>query len=173
MNRDTPLGRFASQFAESRLALAGLALLAVVLLVAILAPWIAPQNPYDLAKLDLLDARLPPGSKAGPGLTVSMYALGTDGQGRDMLSAILYGLRVSLTVGVTSAMITLSVPLPSTAIRISATRIAGKPSWMSTTRISSCSKRPPAYAASTPARAPIVSAITPLVTPTVSETRSP
>ena len=143
MNRDAPLARFSREFAESRLALAGLALLAGVLLLALFAPWIAPQNPYDLAKLDLLDARLPPGSKAGPGLTLTMYALGTDGQGRDMLPAILYGLRVSLTVGVTSATITLSVPRPRTAIRMSATRIAGKPSWMSTTRISSCSKRPP------------------------------
>ena len=109
MNRDAPLARFSREFAESRLALAGLALLAGVLLLALFAPWIAPQNPYDLAKLDLLDARLPPGSKAGPGLTLTMYALGTDGQGRDMLSAILYGLRVSLTVGVTSGVIALTL----------------------------------------------------------------
>ena len=109
MSRDTPFGRFAGEFAESRLALAGLALLALVLLLALFAPWIAPQDPYDLGKLDLLDARLPPGSKAGPGLAVSVYALGTDGQGRDMLSAILYGLRVSLTVGVTSGVIALTL----------------------------------------------------------------
>jgi peptide/nickel transport system permease protein len=75
-------------------------------LLALLAPWIAPQNPYDLATLDLLDARLPPGSHAANGMT---YWLGTDGQGRDMLSAILYGLRVSLYVGLASGAIALTV----------------------------------------------------------------
>jgi peptide/nickel transport system permease protein len=104
---ETPWRRFASQFAASRLALAGLALLVAVLLLAVLAPWIAPQNPYDLGKLDLMDARLPPGSDAMAG--DMHYRLGTDGQGRDMVSAILYGLRVSLTVGVASGVIALSL----------------------------------------------------------------
>jgi peptide/nickel transport system permease protein len=104
---ETPWRRFASQFASSRLALAGLALLVAVLLLAVLAPWIAPQNPYDLGKLDLMDARLPPGSDAMAGDL--HYRLGTDGQGRDMVSAILYGLRVSLTVGVASGVIALSL----------------------------------------------------------------
>jgi len=103
---ETPWQRFASQFAESHLALLGLALLGVVVAIALLAPWIAPQNPYDLAKLDLLDSRLPPGSKSADGMT---YWLGTDGQGRDMLSAIFYGLRVSLYVGVASGVIALTL----------------------------------------------------------------
>ncbi len=103
----SPLARFAREFAESRLALAGLALLVAVIAIALLAPWIAPQNPYDLGKLDLLDARLPPGERAGAGHMT--YLLGTDGQGRDMLSAILYGLRVSLYVGVASGVIALTI----------------------------------------------------------------
>lgn len=104
---DSPLARLAREFAESRLALLGLALLAAVLVIALAAPWIAPQNPYDLGRLDLLDARLPPGARAGNGAMT--YVLGTDGQGRDMLSAIIYGLRVSLYVGVASGAIALTI----------------------------------------------------------------
>jgi peptide/nickel transport system permease protein len=104
---ESPLRRFCVQFAESRLALVGLAMLVAVVLVALLAPVISPQNPYDLGKLDLMDARLPPGSDAMAGDL--HYRLGTDGQGRDMVSAILYGLRVSLTVGVASGVIALSL----------------------------------------------------------------
>lgn len=59
-------------------------------------------NPYDLAQLNILDSRLPPGSMSSSGMT---YWLGTDGQGRDMLSAIIYGLRISLGVGIGSALI--------------------------------------------------------------------
>jgi len=104
---ESPLRRFCAQFAESRLALVGLAMLVAVVLVALLAPVISPQNPYDLGKLDLMDARLPPGEPAaGGGMT---YPLGTDGQGRDMLSAIFYGLRVSLYVGVASGVIALTL----------------------------------------------------------------
>jgi peptide/nickel transport system permease protein len=104
---ETPLRRFWSQFAESRLALLGLAMLVGVIAIAALAPVISPQNPYDLGKLDLLDARLPPGEPAGSGQMV--YRLGTDGQGRDMVSAIFYGLRVSLYVGVVSGAIALTL----------------------------------------------------------------
>jgi len=99
---ETPLARFWSDFRRSRIALAGLVLLGLVVAIALFAPWIAPQNPYDLAALDLLDARLPPGSKSAAG---SIYWLGTDGQGRDMLSAIFYGLRISLYVGVASGVV--------------------------------------------------------------------
>lgn len=104
---ESPWRRFAVQFAASRLALAGLVLLVVILLLALFAPVIAPQNPYDLGKLDLMDSRLPPGSDAAAGDL--HYVLGTDGQGRDMVSAILYGLRVSLMVGVVSGVIALSL----------------------------------------------------------------
>ena len=82
-------------------AMTGLVLLVAIVLAALLAPWIAPQDPYDLTQLDILDGRLPPGSVSATGMT---YWLGTDDQGRDMLSAILYGLRISLFVGVTSAL---------------------------------------------------------------------
>ena len=104
---ETPLRRFWSQFAESRLALLGLAMLVGVVAIALLAPVISPQNPYDLGKLDVMDARLPPGETAASGEMV--YALGTDGQGRDMVSAIFYGLRVSLYVGVVSGAIALTL----------------------------------------------------------------
>ena len=97
---ETPFRRFVSEFLASRLALAGLVLLSLVIAIALFAPWISPQNPYDLGKLDLMDARLEPGGK---------YLLGTDGQGRDMLSAIFYGLRVSLLVGVASGLIALTM----------------------------------------------------------------
>jgi len=73
-----------------------LALLGLLVLAAALAPWIAPQNPYDLVQLDLANSRLPPGARSASGLT---FWLGSDDQGRDMLSAILYGLRTSVAVG--------------------------------------------------------------------------
>ena len=95
--------RVAADFLHSRIAVGGLVLLAVVVLAALLAPWITPQNPYDLMQLDVLDARLPPGSHSSEGGYT--YWLGTDGQGRDLYSAIVYGLRISLTVGVGSALI--------------------------------------------------------------------
>jgi peptide/nickel transport system permease protein len=98
---ETPLRRFVSEFAESRLALVGLVIFIVIALLAIFASWIAPQNPYDLAQLDIMDGRLPPGSKSIVGYT---YILGTDDQGRDMFSGMLYGLRISLAVGVGSAL---------------------------------------------------------------------
>jgi peptide/nickel transport system permease protein len=91
---------------QSRVAVCGLALLLMVLLLALFAPWIAPQNPYDLSKLDLMDSKLAPGAQSMMGST---FWLGTDGMGRDMLSAILYGLRVSLLVGVVSGVIALAI----------------------------------------------------------------
>ena len=95
--------RVAADFLRSRIAVGGLVLLGFVVLAALLAPWITPQNPYDLLQLDVLDARLPPGSHSSEGGYT--YWLGTDGQGRDLYSAIVYGLRISLTVGVGSALI--------------------------------------------------------------------
>ena len=99
---ETPFQRFVSEFAASRLALAGLIVFAFIVLIAVLAPWIAPQNPYDLAQLDIMDGRLEPGSVGGVGFT---HWLGTDDQGRDMLSGIMYGLRISLMVGAGSAIV--------------------------------------------------------------------
>jgi peptide/nickel transport system permease protein len=73
---------------------------------ALLAPWIAPHDPFDLASLELLDAFTPPAwSPEGR----SAYWLGTDDQGRDMLSAILYGARISLGVGVAAVLFALTL----------------------------------------------------------------
>ena len=69
---------------------------ALLVLGALLAPLIAQHNPYDLASLNLLDARNPPAWQDGGSWD---FPLGTDGQGRDVLSAILYGMRLSLFVG--------------------------------------------------------------------------
>jgi peptide/nickel transport system permease protein len=106
---ESPWRRFASEFAESRLALAGLALLIALVAVAIAAPIISPQNPYDLAQLDVMDSKLAPGEDSAT--TGKRYWLGTDDQGRDMLSGIFYGLRISLSVGVASTLIALTIGL--------------------------------------------------------------
>jgi peptide/nickel transport system permease protein len=103
---ETPFRRFLSEFFESKIATLGFALLLAVVAIALFAPLLAPQNPYDLGQLDLLDARLAPGEQSISG---KAYPLGTDGQGRDMLSAIFYGLRVSLIVGVASGLIALTL----------------------------------------------------------------
>ncbi len=95
--RDTssPLGRFWREFSENYIAVTALAVVLLIALVALFAPWVAPQNPYDLANLNLADARKAPGFAGAGGYT---YWLGTDAQGRDMLSAILFGLRISLQI---------------------------------------------------------------------------
>jgi len=95
-------------FGRSHLALVGAAIFSATLFVAVCAPLLAPQMPYDLAGLNLLDARLPPGSDWS-GEPARTYLLGTDEQGRDMLSAIMYGLRISLLVGFSSALIALAI----------------------------------------------------------------
>ena len=83
-------------------------LLILIALCAIFAPLIAPTNPYDLAVVSIMDGRLAPGETMFDG-TVAW--LGTDGAGRDVLSAIIYGLRTSLTVAVCSALIALTIGL--------------------------------------------------------------
>lgn len=99
---ESPFRRFVHHFSRSKLAVLGLAVIALIVLAALAAPWITPQNPYDLAQLDIMNARLPPGATSDDGLR---FWLGTDDQGRDMLSGIIYGLRISLGVGVGSAVI--------------------------------------------------------------------
>ncbi len=95
------------EYFESRVATIGLILLAVIVSVALLAPYISPQNPYDLMSIDIMDSKLAPGSKSMDEAVT--YVLGTDSQGRDMLSSILYGLRISLGVGVVSTIIALII----------------------------------------------------------------
>jgi len=106
---DTPLRRFVRQFFSSKIATLGFIVLVVVLFAAIFAPVLSPQNPYDLSSLDLMDSRLEPGESSADG--TMKYVLGTDEQGRDMLSAILYGVRISVAVGVSSTVIALAIGL--------------------------------------------------------------
>src|SRR5947209_20302639 len=89
-------------FSASRVAVAALGLIVLLVMLAVFARWIAPQNPYDLSQLSIMDNKLPPGSH---GLAGELYALGTDDQGRDMLSAIIYGLRLSLFVAIVATVI--------------------------------------------------------------------
>jgi len=105
---ETPLRRLVAEFVASRIAVAAAAVLMLIALAALFAPWLSPQNPYDLAQLDILDARLEPGTKRDAG---GVYLLGTDDQGRDMLSAIFYGLRTSLAVGLAATLAAVTIGL--------------------------------------------------------------
>ena len=95
-----------SDYSESPLAVAALFVFATILFIAIFAPFVSPTDPYDLATVDIMNSRLAPGSEDFAG---NLYILGTDGAGRDMLSSIFYGLRVSLGVGALSGLIALIV----------------------------------------------------------------
>lgn len=101
-----PVMRVMMALIGDRLALFGLILLAIFVLLALLAPLLSPQNPYDLMQLDIMDGRLAPGAQSMAGMT---YWLGTDDQGRDLFSAILYGTRISLMVGFSSAVLALLI----------------------------------------------------------------
>lgn len=102
----SPLKRTLVALLHDRLALMGIIIVGILLLAAIFAPLLAPQNPYDLAQLDIMDGRLAPGGESMSGAT---YVLGTDDQGRDLLSAIMYGLRTSILVGIVSAAVALVI----------------------------------------------------------------
>jgi len=106
MKQASPLARFWNEFRESKVALAALVVVVLMIGVALLAPWIAPQDPYDLANLTLSDARRPPGYVGSGGFT---HLLGTDAQGRDLFSAILYGLRISLQMGLIAGSLAFTV----------------------------------------------------------------
>ena len=97
---------FWAAYRENRIAVVALAVVVLVVAAALLAPWIAPQDPYDLANLDLMDARRPPGFVGSSGYT---HLLGTDAQGRDLLSAILYGLRISLQMGLVAGAVAMAI----------------------------------------------------------------
>ncbi|MEQ9850253.1 ABC transporter permease [Pectobacterium brasiliense] len=101
-----PVRRVMMALIGDRLALCGLSMLAIFVLLALLAPLLSPQNPYDLMQLDIMDGRLAPGAQSMAGMT---YWLGTDDQGRDLFSAILYGTRISLIVGFSSAVLALLI----------------------------------------------------------------
>lgn len=99
-------GELAASFARSGVALSALIVLCAIVIASFLSPLISPQDPYDLAQVDIMDSKMPPGTESATGGT---YLLGTDEQGRDMLSAILYGLRISLAVGVASTVVALAL----------------------------------------------------------------
>jgi len=89
-------GDLAYGFRSSPTAVLSAAVLLVCLGAALLAPWVAPHNPFDLRTLNLQDSLAPPAWEAGG---TARYLLGTDDQGRDVLSAIMFGARISLLVG--------------------------------------------------------------------------
>lgn len=82
-------------------------LLILLIIAALIAPLIAPQDPYDLSKVSIAEAEHKPGTHSADGSII--YLLGTDGAGRDMLSAILYGLRISIGIGISSALFALMI----------------------------------------------------------------
>ena len=107
-------------FRNSPLAIvAGLVALTCVF-CAVFANWVAPHNPFDLATLELADARLPPAWSEGGRST---YLLGTDDQGRDILSALMFGARISLLVGVASVILSV---LAGVALGLLAGFVGGK-----------------------------------------------
>jgi peptide/nickel transport system permease protein len=85
---------------------AALIIAGFLIAASVLAPWIAPHNPFDLSQLDLMDASNPPAWEAGGS---AKFLLGTDNQGRDVLSAILYGMRLSLTIGALSIVLAIAL----------------------------------------------------------------
>jgi peptide/nickel transport system permease protein len=89
----------AYSFRRSPIALVSAIVLGICLASALFAPWVAPHNPFDLRTLNLTDALTPPAWSEGG---KREYFLGTDDQGRDVLSAIMFGARVSLLVGLSS-----------------------------------------------------------------------
>lgn len=96
----------AYSFRQSPAAIAAAVLAFIFVVAAVFAPWVAPHNPFDLATLELANARLPP-AWLPDGQTT--FLLGTDDQGRDILSALIYGARISLAVGLASVILSVIV----------------------------------------------------------------
>ncbi|MBF6631108.1 MAG: ABC transporter permease [Comamonas sp.] len=103
---DSPVKR---AFAKSRLVQVAAAVLALLVLATVLAPWLALHNPFDPANLELMDAFAPVWSQ---GMGEMFFPLGSDDQGRDVYSAILYGLRMSVFVGVAAVVLSLVIGVP-------------------------------------------------------------
>ena len=117
---ESPFKKLLSDYTDSKLAVGALIVVVCVVLAAILAPWISAQNPYDLSQFTIMDSCLAPGSESMDGMT---FWLGTDDQGRDMLSAIFYGLRISLLVGVVSGLLSMAI---GTLLGIMGAYVGGK-----------------------------------------------
>jgi len=105
----SPLAAVRTTARDHPLAAVAAVVLAVIAVAALAAPLLAPQDPFDLASFDLLDAELPPVWVRGGD---PRFLLGTDSQGRDLFSAILCGTRISLTVGVLAVMIQAAIGVP-------------------------------------------------------------
>jgi len=103
---ETPLHMFWVDFCANRIALIALAVVSVLALISVLSPWIAPQNPYDLTQISIFDNMLKPLQRSQEG---TLFVLGSDEQGRDMLSAMMYGLKMSLFVAITATTAALCV----------------------------------------------------------------
>ena len=93
-------------FRTSPTAILAALIAAVCVVCALFAPWLAPHDPFDLASLDLMNARLPPVWQEGGN---PAFVLGTDDQGRDILSALMYGARISLVVGLASVLLSVLI----------------------------------------------------------------
>jgi len=93
-------------FVNSPTALVAALIALICLVCAVFAPWIAPHNPFDLTTLELSNARLPPAWSEGG---TARFFLGTDDQGRDILSALMYGARISLAVGLASVLLSVAL----------------------------------------------------------------
>ncbi|WBY03796.1 ABC transporter permease [Ramlibacter tataouinensis] len=93
-------------FRTSPMAMTAAAIAFICAFCAAFAGWVAPHNPFDLTTLELSDARLPPAWQDGGS---SKYLLGTDDQGRDILSALMYGSRISLVVGLVSVLLSMLI----------------------------------------------------------------
>lgn len=93
-------------FRTSPTAIVAAVIALVCVFCAVFAPWVAPHNPFDLATLELSNARLPPAWSEGGSRD---FLLGTDDQGRDILSALMYGARISLAVGLASVLLSVVI----------------------------------------------------------------
>ena len=121
MNKQSsPFTHFWHEFRENKVAVVALLVVVVLMLLALFASLVSPQNPYDLANLSLMDSRRPPGFVGSGGYT---HLLGTDPQGRDLLSAIFYGLRISIQIGLAAGFVSLSI---GAALGILAAYIGGR-----------------------------------------------
>jgi peptide/nickel transport system permease protein len=99
------LAAFWRAFRKEPSAVVGLVIATALLVTAAFCPWLMPQNPYDLMKLNLMHTQLPPLTR----IDGTLYLLGTDAQGRDILSGVFYGLRISFLVAFSSAAMALVI----------------------------------------------------------------
>lgn len=118
--QNSPLRLFWVEFRENKIAVFALVIVVLMILLALFASVVSPQNPYDLANLSLLDSRRPPGFVGSGGYT---HLLGTDPQGRDLLSAIFYGLRISIQIGLAAGFVSLTI---GTTLGILAAYVGGR-----------------------------------------------